>query len=171
MNPREAFVKIAREELHVRETTRNNGPGIAKYWLDTSYPSGYMNREPYCAAFVCWVIAEAERRGCKVGPKPRDAAVRNIVSWAKRPGNGAMVFLAGPRDRTPRAGDLVYWRFNSQHPNHIGIVESVSGTAIHTIEANTDGSGSREGDGVYRKRRTIAAAAGFIRLAWKAYPV
>ncbi|MEJ2883302.1 hypothetical protein [Pedobacter sp. GR22-6] len=41
---------------------------------------------------------------------------------------------------------------------HVGLVEYVKGDYIHSIEANTNVIGSREGDGVYRKirhRRTI----------------
>lgn len=167
INPRLVFVEIAEEEIGVRETSRNQGPGIEKYWADTSYKDGYKNREPYCAAFVCWVVAEARRRGNAVGPIPHDAAVRNLVAWAERRGNGAIVFPPGGR-HTPQAGDLVFWRFSGRHPNHIGIVERVAGTRLYAIEANTDGSGGREGDGVYRKTRTVKGAAGFIRLAWRA---
>jgi hypothetical protein len=38
---------------------------------------------------------------------------------------------------------------------HAGIVVSINGSNIETIEGNTDGSGSREGDGVYRRTRKI----------------
>ena len=55
-NPREILVALAAAELWVRETSKNQGPGVQKYWAATSYPDGYQNREPYCAAFVCWLI-------------------------------------------------------------------------------------------------------------------
>jgi hypothetical protein len=167
-NPRQIFVSIASEEVGVRETSRNQGPEIAKYWKDTSYPTGYANREPYCAAFVCWVAAEAGRRGAKLGPGPHNAAVRHMVTWARRPGNGALVFSPVDRTYKPQAGDFIYWAFGGANPNHIGIVERVEGARVHTIEANTNPAGSREGDGVYRRARNLAGAGGFIRLAWKA---
>jgi cell wall-associated NlpC family hydrolase len=168
MNPRTIFVEIAKSQLAVRETSRNQGHGIEKYWMDTNYPNGYQNREPYCAAFVCWVVAEAIRRGFKVGPAPRDASVRNLVAWARRDGNGALVFSPSSSKYTPQPGDLVYWAFGGSTPNHIGIVETVRGKTINTIEANTDSSGGREGDGVYLRSRSVSGAAGYIRLAWKA---
>jgi hypothetical protein len=169
INPRKSFVDIARAEVGTRETSRNQGPGIAKYWADTTYPTGYKNREPYCAAFVCWVCAEAERRGHGVGPVPNSAAVRNIVSWARMIGKGAIVFTGTSKKYRPQAGDLVWWAFGGNAPNHIGIVAALDGAnQIRTIEANTNPAGSREGDGVYERKRTISGAGGFIRLAWKA---
>jgi GNAT superfamily N-acetyltransferase len=168
-NPRKIFVEIAREEVGTRETSRNQGPGIAKYWTATTYKDGFKNREPYCAAFVCWVCAEAERRGHGVGPVPNSAAVRHIVSWARGLNRGATVFNAGSKLYEPQAGDLVWWAFNGSQPNHIGIVARKDGiNQIVTVEANTNPAGSREGDGVYERKRSISGAGGFIRLAWKA---
>lgn len=171
-NPRTIFVDIAAEELAVRETSRNQGSGIAKYWPDTSYPDGYKNREPYCAAFVCWLIAEAMRRGVSVGltskTRPTDAAVRDLVDWARKAASGCKVFA--PRDGQffPSAGDFVWFSFGGEKPDHIGLVEDFDGTIVRTIEANTGPDGGRDGDGVYRKRRNLTLCRGFIRLAWKA---
>ena len=162
-NPRRVLVQIAREEVGVREVSGNQAPAIRKYWADTSYPTGHANREPYCAAFVCWVVAEAVRRGSTFA-KPHSAAVRFLVAWAQKLTNGTLVFRPGGR-HSPQAGDLVYWAFSGSTPNHIGIVAGLDGAnRIKTIEANTNPAGSREGDGVYERTRTISGAAGFIRL-------
>lgn len=172
INPRTVLVDIAREELGIRETSKNQGPGIAKYWPATSYPEGYKNREPYCAAYACWLIMEAMARGYALGltssTRPREAAVRYFVSWARQATSGALIF--GPSNGLyfPEPGDLVYYQFTAAHPDHIGIVEDFTGSYLKTIEANTDGSGGRDGDGVYRRTRIQSSAKGFIRLAWKA---
>jgi hypothetical protein len=169
VNPRKVFVSIAREDVGVREVTRNQAPEIRKYWDDTDYKGGFKNREPYCAAFVCYVVAEAIRRGHGVGPTPTSAAVRNIVTWAGKLGNGAVRWTPSNTAYTPQAGDLVWWAFGGKSPNHIGIVAGKQGVnRITTIEANTNPAGSREGDGVYERQRSISACGGFIRLAWKA---
>lgn len=53
--------------------------------------------------------------------------------------------------------------FNSNGtPDHIGIVEKVQGSTLYTIEGNTSGSGeSSNGDGVYRKSRSLTSGGIF----------
>jgi hypothetical protein len=47
--------------------------------------------------------------------------------------------------------------------HHIGIVETVSGGKITTIEGNTSGGGfNRNGVGVFRKTPNAAKAVGFV---------
>jgi hypothetical protein len=174
INPRQILADIAAGEVGVRETGRNQGPGIAKYWPATNYPNGYTNREPYCAAFVCWVIQQAMQEGHALGltasSRPRDAAVRNLVAWSRKDGSGARIILPSKiLIIPPAAGDLIYFAFGGSTPNHIGIVAgpAVNGI-IPTIEANTGALGERDGDGVWRKSRRVNLAAGYIRLAWRA---
>jgi hypothetical protein len=47
---------------------------------------------------------------------------------------------------------------------HTGLIESVEGAVLHTIEGNSNNSGSREGIEVVRNRRLITNALiqGFI---------
>jgi hypothetical protein len=40
---------------------------------------------------------------------------------------------------------------------HTGLIEKVSGDFAVTIEGNTNDGGSRDGDGVYRRRRILDA--------------
>jgi hypothetical protein len=40
---------------------------------------------------------------------------------------------------------------------HTGLIEKVSGDFAVTIEGNTNDGGSRDGDGVYRRRRVLDA--------------
>jgi hypothetical protein len=47
---------------------------------------------------------------------------------------------------------------------HTGIVEKVTGDSIITIEGNTNGGGSREGIGVFSRRRKISELRGIIRV-------
>ena len=43
---------------------------------------------------------------------------------------------------------------------HVGLVEKSEGDWLVTIEGNTNGGGSRDGDGVYRRRRLAANVLG-----------
>ncbi len=177
INPRKILVEIAKRELHVRETSPNQGPGIRRYWAATTYPDGYDNREPWCAAFTAWIIAQAIREGHDIGlteaARPKSAAVRDWPTWAKRPTSGALIFHSGDKNHSPAAGDICWFRFgNSTHPNHIAIVTGPQDLGfIPTIEGNTNPQGSREGNGVFEKRRQLSFCRGFIRLAWKAEKV
>jgi hypothetical protein len=150
------LVTIARAELGVHEESRNQGPGILKYWEATSYGAdGFKTREPWCAAFVAWCVAlylDGRAR------RPKSAAVRQWVPDALR--LGWRVF--GPRDGLlfPRAGDVVVFQFS-----HIGIVEDFAdGAHVATIEGNTDDEGGREGREVARRLRPLSLCKSFIRV-------
>lgn len=151
-----SLVDLATQELlkDVRETSKNQGAEIAKYWTATTYPTGYANREPYCAAFVCWLFMIAAK-GRKVPfTLPKSPVAYDFEAWAKaNAGKGVTV------SKTPQAGDV----FTLATASHVGLVVGVSGSTVITIEANTDGSGSREGDGVYKRSRSIASVRQFIR--------
>jgi len=72
----------------------------------------------------------------------------------------APVFVAKPTWDRQRRGvplkpaDVFGIWFNSMgRVAHVGLVEKNEGDWIVTIEGNTNGGGSRDGDGVYRRRR------------------
>ena len=148
------LIEIARAELGASETSRNRGPRIAKYWAATDYPDGMEKREPWCAAFVAWCLAQW--LGVKA-KRPKSAAVRNWVPAALR--LDWRVF--GPRDGLlfPRAGDICVFTFS-----HIGIVEDFDGSFVTTIEGNTDDQGGREGVEVARRKRPLREIRSFIRV-------
>jgi cell wall-associated NlpC family hydrolase len=58
-----------------------------------------------------------------------------------------------------QAGDIVMYTFS-----HVGIVISDNGKTIQTVEGNTNGEGSREGDGVYFKTRNKSLVKRFVRI-------
>lgn len=146
------FVAVAEPWMGTEETSPNHFPGMEKLWKDTSYQDGWENREPYCAAFQCHVVAEARRRGAKVQGLPMSASVREFRAWAR---------ARGYTVTTPKPGDQ--FTLLPSGTSHMGLVEAVDGDLIHTLEGNTDGAGSRDGDGFWRKVRKIASCD-FIRI-------
>lgn len=151
------IVAVAANEVGIRETSKNQGPGIAKYWSATSYLDGYKNREPYCAACVCWIVKQACADQSHSFSLPTSAVAYDFERWAKNnAGNG--VALVEPEQA--RAGDI----FTLSAASHVGIVESVHGDTATTLEGNTDGSGSREGDGYYRRTRNLTSFRKVIRI-------
>lgn len=156
------IAKIALGEHWVRETSKNHGDGIAKYWGATSYKEGYEDRQPYCAAYVCWVVREAfKEAGMKETPGfrlPTTARAWGFEHWSLSQDSTTST-KKHPRGDIER-GDLVVFTFS-----HIGIAMGRPDKSGHfaTIEANTDGRGSREGDGVYEKSRHIDLVKSRIR--------
>ncbi len=56
--------------------------------------------------------------------------------------------------QTPQQGDIfLIWYPKLERPAHIGFIDSWGEKYITTVEGNTNDDGSREGNGVYKKRR------------------
>lgn len=164
-----ALLRLAHTEasLGIRETSKNQGPGIQKYWTATSYLNGYGDRQPYCAAFACWLVKQASlEAGLESGqPLPRSAAVNEWPKWAAKQEDWDVL---NPSETRVRAGDFVCFDFNGRDEpggTHIGLAvgnESGDGT-FPAVEANTNAAGSREGDGVYHKTRSRKGVFSIIR--------
>lgn len=146
---REKILVIARSQLHVRETEKNNfGKEIKAYLAYTKLPEG----NPYCAAFVSWVYFEA---GFK---QPRTA-------WSPA------LFPLARQTREPKPADVLgIYSVKLKRIAHCGLVERRQNDWIISIEANTNIEGSREGDGVYRKWRHFRTIAKFANWFGSAIP-
>jgi hypothetical protein len=121
----------------------NDSPRIAQYRAATA-GSGVG---PWCAYFTSWAANQA---GIPLGEQGQGfGAVGAVYDWAQRTGR------AMPAGSTPQPGDLIVWG-----SRHIGIVESVDASGIHTIEGNSSNAVSR---------RTYGAdgggATGYVRLS------
>lgn len=166
-NPRHTIAAVAREQLGVHETSDNQGPGIEKYWPATSYPEGYAERQPWCAAFACWCVQEAAKREplLALPYPPRSAGVQGWLVWAQDPRAGVVVFKPHDGLYYPHKGDVVVFL---PHFSHIGIVDDFDGRRVQTIEGNTNLDGSREGVEVDVKQRDLDICGYFLRLPCKA---
>ena len=138
----ERVLELAAKEVGTREEGgRNCGPRVAQYLAAVGLPPGH----PWCAAF-CYFILDKAARELKLNTAcPRTGKVvrmwkRGSLWVASHPSPGSVfIHLTDPED--------------PETTGHCGIVESVGGTHLVTIEGNTNQAGSREGDGVYRKMR------------------
>lgn len=158
------IAKIASEEIGVKESGTNSGAKIREYQACTALrPAAW----PWCAAFVCWVIDQwlDDPEAVKwlnlktVVPekwRPRTALAYGFLKWAEDRPSTTLIF---PDNAKAKAGDIVVYDFS-----HVGIVIRDLGSKIVTVEGNTNGAGSREGDGVYQKTRNKSIARNFIRI-------
>lgn len=168
---RKQLIAIASRDVGQMETSRNQGPAIRKFWPATSYPEGYANREPYCAAAVCyWVkewlaipdvaIAICDEYGIVPSQlnnwRCKSAAAFGWLDWAKK---RKVEVLSDSILNTLHTGDIMVFDMS-----HIGIVADDSKQLVYTIEANTGATGGRDGDGIFQKARQRPLARAFIRL-------
>lgn len=156
---------IAASQVGQKEATgHNDGAVVRKYQAATNLdPDSW----PWCAAFVCWVIREWLKApevvtwlNLKVRTpedwRPKTPRAWGFNDWAQtRPATTQII------DRADKAqpGDIVMFTFS-----HVGIVVSDNGKSIQTVEGNTNGSGSREGDGVYCKTRSRSLVKAYVRI-------
>jgi len=164
---RKLLVDIAALDVGQMEVTRNRGQAIKKFWPATTYPDGYNNREPYCAAAVAYWVqqwlrdplvvqamsmspAQLERWRCK------SARAFDWLDWAKA--KKLRVFGESEYEDV-KLGDLMVFDMS-----HIGIVTGRLGKNILTIEANTGEKGTRDGEGIFRKSRPYTLTKAFISL-------
>jgi hypothetical protein len=138
---------VAQRYVGVRERTRNSGPEIDQ-WLEL-VRLGPGN--PWCAAFVYGCYHEAGLELGAPNPLPRTGSVWAL--WNKADDLW--------KSDHPSVG-AVFIHVTTEHTGHTGLVVDVEGDYLVTVEGNANAEGSREGDGVYLKKRPISYADGFI---------
>jgi hypothetical protein len=137
---RDELVKTYRKHIGVRELTGNNdGKEVEAFLASTGLGKGYA----WCAAFVTYCHIE---NGIAI---PQKASAWS-PSWFPKQR------LIDPENSLP--GDVfgIYYT-NLKRIGHVGFIDETwnnDSSNIITVEGNTNGDGSREGDGVYRKRRS-----------------
>lgn len=143
-------LKVAAKQVGVKENPRNSNRGkeVESYLASIGLGGGYA----WCMAFVYWCTKEAAQKLETTNPLFKTGGVLN--QWNQR---------KNLQVTRPKAGDVFIMQFKDG-AGHTGFVTKVEGQYIHTIEGNTNNAGSREGDGVYRRVRTISSCKGFLRL-------
>lgn len=148
------IVEIALKEVGVEEVDGTNcGPRVNQYKAATNLPP--EEPWPWCAAFVCWVVREAMKATFK---RPTTAGAWNLENWSLKQDNSTQTRKPHRGDIKP--GDIVVFTFS-----HVGFAvgEPDEEGYVSTLEANTDAAGSREGGGVFRKRRKLSSIRSRIR--------
>ncbi|HYC27613.1 MAG TPA: CHAP domain-containing protein [Chitinophagaceae bacterium] len=153
----EAFVEKSIEvkevytsQIGVRELTgKNDGVQVQAYLKTVGLGKGYA----WCAAFVKWCFLQV---GIKTPTNGMAASFHN----PKR-----LVYFKSRFLHDPQPGDV----FTLYYPHlkrigHTGFYDGRLNKSIYyTVEGNTNGAGSREGDGVYRKYRSFKATHSISR--------
>lgn len=150
---RQCLKELYDSQIGIRETGGSNrGVHVEKYLASVELGAGYA----WCAAFVSWCYQNAEIQ------TPLSGWVPSYALKDKRIYHRDKFQL-----RTPQTGDVfMVWYSKLKRPAHIGFIDQWGEKWVTTVEGNTNDDGSREGDGVYKKRRLkkqIWAVSDFIR--------
>lgn len=138
---RARVIAIADSQIGVVEEWNNGGKMVNEYLKTVGLGTGYY----WCAAYQKWVFNHAgiKTPGC-------DGAAR---SWAQP---NKLVYQRGGKgsiDAIPLASNLFFYYSNLGRIGHIALLVKIEANAFITDEGNTSEAGSRNGDGVYKKRR------------------
>lgn len=137
-------MQTAVSQLHVRESTgRNDGKEVEAYLKAVDRKKG----DAWCAAFVSWCYQVHCIKVPRSGWSPTWFPKTNVIYTRGREGS-----------EKPQPADVFgIWFANLKRVAHVGLIETWGDTYVITIEGNTsvanEGNKTREGDGVYRKRR------------------
>lgn len=142
-------LEIAKTQIGKEEVPRgsNWGDDVQKYLnsVGINFPASW------CMAFVFWCLKQAGM----------------TTELPKTGGVLAMWNTCNPmfHSKTPKVGSIIIFD-HGKGLGHTGIVESIDGDKLHTIEGNTNNNGSREGFAVERKIRSMSdkTLKGFINL-------
>jgi len=100
--------------------------------------------QPWCAAFLTWTFRAAGIKAMVSGYSP---------NWF--PAKKVIYTRGSSRNSSPGTADVFGIYFpTKKRIAHVGFIDEwKSGSIAITVEGNTNEAGSREGDGVYKKRR------------------
>lgn len=108
--------------------TANAGSANYNKYARDIWPT--LQAQPWCDIFVSWCAeqaGEAQAVGKYAYCPSHVQFFQNRGQWFRR---GAV---------TPRAGDIIFFGYGSEAA-HVGIVKSVSGSTVYTVEGNTSGA-------------------------------
>jgi len=168
---RDKVRSVYTSQIGVREKQPNSGREVEQYLRYVNLSKG----NPWCAAFVCWVLGQANIVNPRTGWSPGLFMNGNVIWTSSDPrtkiqeprfpqnalGAACLSLRAQrgkrfPQNVLPNTGDIFGLYFPEKgRIAHVGFVDDWKEPWVTTVEGNTNVLGSREGDGVYRKRRLV----------------
>ena len=132
------IIDRAKAELGVCENPPNSNNVKYNTWYYGHEVSG--NQYPWCAVFISWLF-KPEQGLCK-----KTASCIEMLEWFEK--RNQIV-------KEPQAGDIVFFHYstNPRRTNHVGLVVSVHGNVINTIEGNTSINSNDNGGKVMQRNR------------------
>ncbi len=130
----------------IRETTPNDSDMIRKF----QSVIGVAQQESWCLSFVQYCVEKVDRLYFCVDPNHNQSTLMPtehcLTLWR---------FSPERRKSEPCPGLIAIWQHGDTAAGHAGIVEMKTKDGFYSMEGNSNEAGSREGDGVYRKKRLL----------------
>ena len=144
-------LNIAVSQIGVMEEPpgSNRGKKVEEYQASVGLDPGTF----WCAAFVYWCFQKASEKLGRKNPVLKTGHC--MTHWRDSPAKKILAADAINKPSLIKPGHIFLINTGGSH-GHTGIVESVEGGFIHTIEGNSDPAGSSNGIGVFRNTRKIA---------------
>lgn len=157
--------------LCIRETNGNN----RGKWVETYQRAAEPPVPPGTAWCACFAAFRYKRAAEKLKlPIPKNhcfsAYTPDWKNWAIKNGLWITDDQAEAKPSLVQPGDCALFyrpKLDGGRIGHIGIVTAVHSWGVETVEGNTNGGGSRDGDGVYAKHREwweLGEYGGFARM-------
>jgi cell wall-associated NlpC family hydrolase len=149
---------IAQSQIGVMEDPpgSNRGEKVEAYQASVGIDPGTF----WCAAFVYWCFQQACTNAGRRNPVLKTGHC--MTHWNRTPGKKIAAADAVNKPSLIKPGHIFIINTGGSH-GHTGLVEKVEGGFIHTIEGNTNPSGSSNGIGVFNNTRKIVKInRGFI---------
>jgi hypothetical protein len=151
-------LKIAKSQIGVMEDPpgSNRGKRVEEYLASTGLGGGHF----WCAAFLYWCFQKASESLGKANPVFRTAHC--MTHWNKTTGKKITSLEAVNKPLLLKPGHIFIINTGGAS-GHTGLIETVEGGFIHTIEGNSNPAGSSNGIGVFQLVRKISRInKGFI---------
>ena len=152
---KEKLLNVARGEIGYHEIGDNYTKYAEGMW-DNQFYGWELQNQPWCDMFVDWCFCQAF--GIQKGAA---MTYQTVGSGSALCSTSASYYQShGAFSYTPEVGDQVFF-YAGGGINHTGIVESVEGGQVHTIEGNTS-------DSVRRRTYSLSSSelAGFGHPNW-----
>lgn len=152
-------LQVAVSQIGVMEEPvgSNNGTMVNKYQDAAGSPHG----QAWCMAFIYYCFKEAATALGRSNPAVKTGSVMD--HWNRATCKKITAARAKQNTSLVLPGQVFIISTGGGH-GHTGLIEAVDGGLLTTIEGNTNDDGSREGIGVFRrKKRTISSInTGFL---------
>lgn len=143
-------LKIAISQIGIMEDPpgSNKGKKVEEYQASVGLGAGTF----WCAAFMYWCFQKASEQLNRKNPVLKTGHC--MTHWNNSTAKKILAADAVNKPSLLKPGQIFLINTGGSH-GHTGMIESVDGGFIHTIEGNSDPAGGRNGIGVFRNTRKI----------------